>query len=312
MSAPDATLGRVERMVALRSFPGWGDLDSRDLATVAAVSRTRRVEAGEVLNADDHPVTSVFLVVTGALRVSMDGAETGVFREHSAVGGLATFSGIERGYAIEAAEDTVCLEIAAPDMEEIFEDRFPILLRALRAMARTTVELRKSLPRAGFSNVVNEGPICPARPLDLVERIFFLRKNLAMAGRIDSVAVSARMATEVRLGPGEVVWEVGDDGDSMMVLICGRVRCSTPSGQTWEMGANDIIGGLGSLGQLPRWYRVEVVDGVVALVLSRDTSIDVWEDHPDLAMQILGIFARSILDLQRRRSELTQASDEAE
>lgn len=312
MSAPDATLGRVERMVALRSFPGWGNLTATDLATMAAATRTSRFAKGEVVVHADHPVTSVYLIVTGALRVCIDGFETGIYGSQAAVGGLAAFSGLERGYGIDAVEDTVCLEIATADMEEIFEDRFPILLRALRAMARTMIDLRKGLPHAGFSNEVDMGPVCPARPLDLVERIFFLRRTLAMGGRIDSIAVTARLATEIRHGPGEVIWEVGDAGDTMLVIVCGRVQCSTPEGLRWQMGAGDMLGSLGSLAQQPRWYRVEVLDGMVALVLSRDGSIDVWEDHPELAMQVLAIFARSILGLQRRRAKLRGASEEAE
>ncbi len=297
---PDVTLGRVERMVTMRGFPGWSDASAGDLAILASATRVRAFARGEILQPADDPAARLWMIVSGEVRVVADGVETGRFGEQSAVGGLAAFSGREQGYEISALEDTVALEITSADMEEVFEERFGLLLRVLRAMAGMCVDLRLQLPRAGFDHEAEVGPVCPARPLDLVERILTLGDNLAMGGQVDSLAVIARYAHELRYDPGHVIWEAGEPASHFVTLVCGRVRCTTPAGAEWIMGANDMIGGLGSLAQRPRWFRAEVLDGVVGLSLRRDVTIDIWEDHPDIAMRVLRTFAGSALDLQRR------------
>ncbi|MGE0787818.1 MAG: Crp/Fnr family transcriptional regulator [Sandaracinaceae bacterium] len=303
MPSSDVEIGRVERIVALRSFPGWSDVDASDLAVIANAAKARRYAAGDVLCDPHEPPDALFLVVSGSVRAALDGVETGRFGEHSAVGGLAAFAEISRGYELVALEETVALELAHSDMEEIFEDRFILLLRVLSTLAKSSIALRQKLPLGGFSNDAKVGPPRPPRPLDLIERILVLSSNFAMAGRIDSVAVLARSARELRHEVGDVVWRCGDPGDSMLSIVSGRVRCTAEDGTTWDLGAGDLAGGMCSLGYVPRWYTMEVIDPLLALMMRRDVSIDVWEDHPDLALQSLKVFAQGLLRLQRRVGE---------
>jgi len=303
--AGEPLVGRVERLVAMRSFPGWGELPTRDLVTLGAIATPRRIGVGEKVFLEGQPVQSVLLVLDGELALSRGGKRLGLYGQGSGVGGLAAFARDPRGYDCLATRDSTVLELHAEDLEELFEDRFPILLAVIRELARENIELRENLPpSAGFPARAEVGEQCPAQALDLVERIFFLRKTLAFgAGRIDSVAELAKGSEEIRAGAGEVIWRRGDRADGVLAIVCGTLRCKTSDGLAFELGAGDLAGGLDALGGVPRWFDAEVGEGLVALSMSRDLTVDVWEDHPDLALEVLQAFAAGLLALLERAAE---------
>lgn len=304
MSAREAEIGRVERLVALRSFPGWVDLPTGDLATLAEVATPRWFETGARLLEEGQPVSRIYLVVRGELALRRGGVEIGRYGPHTGVGALAAFARDARGYECAALTDTLVLEMHADDLTELFEDRFLVLLRVLQEMARESIRIRRGLrPSAGFPRTADPGERCPMRRLDLVERIFFLRQNLAFAsGFIDSIAALARSADEVRLPSGQVLWRPGDRADAMIALVCGTVRARTPEGLEFAFGAGDLVGGLDSTAREPRWFEAVVEDGMVGLTLQRDATVDVWEDHPDLGMEVLRGFSAGLLSLLEQKA----------
>ncbi|MCB9595720.1 MAG: cyclic nucleotide-binding domain-containing protein [Sandaracinaceae bacterium] len=297
-----ADLGRVERMLALRAFPGWHDLRSDELATLAAIAHPRLAPAGTVLVAPGEEVDRLFLVVSGEVEAKLGSRVLGRYGPGDSVGGLVAFGGAADGYFATAVEDTTMLVLRTSELEEVFEDRFRVLSHVLRELARQIIRLRKRiLPTAGFPPDAKTGDACPARSLDLVQRMFYLRKNLGMEGSsIDSVAVLAKTAEEIRLGPGEALWRTGDPPTSMVAILCGRVRCESAEGHVFELGAGDLAGSLDATAELPRWYDCHVVDGLVGLRMSHDITFDVWEDHPELPLRLLRAFSRSVLALLDR------------
>lgn len=300
--APFGGLGSVERMLALRSFPAWHDLNPSELAALSAIARPLFAPAGATLVGAEENVDVIFLIVRGAVESRRHGKTLGRYEAGDSVGGLAGFSGEHAGYEVVTREDSVVLALSLAELEELFEDRFSILARVLRELARQAIKLRRRLgTSAGFPEAADPGVACPARTLDLVQRMVYLRRSLGMRGTsIDSVAVLAKTAEEVRLAPGERLWRVGDPSDAMVAILCGRVRCTTPEGQRFELGAGDLVGSLDATGQVPRWYDCEVVDGIVALRLPRDITFDVWEDHPELPLRLLAAFSRHVLALLER------------
>ncbi|MCA9604564.1 MAG: cyclic nucleotide-binding domain-containing protein [Myxococcales bacterium] len=300
---PFGGLGRVERMIALRSFPAWHDLLPQELATLSAIARPGRVRAGATLIGLEDDVDAIFLVVHGRVVSRRHGAELGRYGPGDAVGGLVAFTGDSTGYEVVALEDTVLLTFQVTELEELFEDRFSILARVLRAMSRQAIQLRRALGgTAGFPASADPGETCPARSLDLVQRMVYLRRSLAMqSSSIDSVAVLAKTAEEIRLAPGDVLWRVGDPSSSIVVVLCGRLRGTNADGIRFELGAGDLAGSLDATAEVPRWYDCEVIDGLVALRLPRDITLDVWEDHPELPLGLLGQFSRTVLALLEQR-----------
>lgn len=292
-------VGRVEKLVALRSFPGWAELPTPELAALSELAEPRAAPVGTTLLSEGQPVTTIYLVMRGELTIRRDGVEIGRYGPHSGVGGLAAFARDPRGYECEATRDSLLLALHADELEEVFEDRFVVLGSVLRELARETVRLRRRMrPNAGFPAEADPGERCPARRLDLVERIFFLRRNLAFAsGFIDSIAALARSAEELRLAPGERLWRAEDRADHLLAVVCGTIEARTPDGTTFAFGAGDLVGGLDAVGEVPRWFDAEVGEGLVALRMESDPTLDVFEDHPDLGLDVLQGFSAALLAL---------------
>lgn len=306
MRLAEVEVGRVERLVAMRAFPGWSELTASELAALAGAATPRWIPAGVRLFEEGAPVTTLYVVIRGELAVYRGGVELGRYGPHTGVGGLAAFARDPRGYECRALADTLALELDLEDLEEIFEDRFGVLVQVLAELARESIRVRRRLaPHAGFPARASGGEQCPARPLDLVERIFFLRRNFAFApGRIDSVAALAKCATEVRVEKGAPLWRFGDPADALLAVVCGTVGARAPDGLSFAFGAGDLVGGLDALGEVPRWFDASAGDGLVALRVERDVALDVWEDHPDLGLDVLESVASGLLSLVERSREV--------
>jgi hypothetical protein len=203
------------------------------------------------------------------------------------------------GQQIIAQGDTEVFEVFMDDMEEVFEDSFPILVTVIRGMARGVLETRLRIPgTAGFSSET----IAESRrgeKLGLVERILFTRHLIAYGkARVEAIAELAREMEERRLPAGSVLWEENDPAPFQYLIYSGVVDCSTSKGHQFAFGANSVIGGIDSMSDAPRWYRA--VARTDMLVLRSDVThlIDVIEDHPDMGVDMLRVLAGIMLAIQ--------------
>ncbi len=291
-------VGQVQRMLLLRTFPAYAQLSPEHLAVLAAYTRQRFYRAGEHLSREGRPATSIHFVVSGEVELWRSGAEVRRLGPKSVVGGLSAFAREPQGYDAVARTETVALEMHVDDSLDIFEDHFALLKTVLRAISAEVLRTRKRMgPSAGFGHAeVYEGP-SPERPLDLVERMARLRKSISFAeSRLDAIAELAREAREERHPPGAVLWREGERMDSFCVLASGIVTCaSRETGQQFRFGAGDAVGALDAMAALPRWYTATVTDDAVLLRIECETMFDLFEDHFELATDVLAMMARSIL-----------------
>jgi len=303
MPASPQLLANIERLMVLRTFAGFATLSPSEVGVMAELTRKRFYPAGTIISSEGAPSRSIHFIVDGEVELKRHGHTLEKFGPRSAVGGLNSLARDPDTPEILALEDTVTLEILTEDMEDVFEDNFEILVNVTRAVARGIMQLRRELGgEAGFDQD-GESAVCPARKLDLVERIFFLRKSIAFANtRIEALAQLARNAKEVRLPAGTVLWNEGDDSDRLMFIICGTVKCSTASGQEFTFRGGGSIGGIDTLADEPRWYGANVTDGLVALEFDREIFLDVLEDHHEMARDFVGVLAAGVIALMERRA----------
>jgi CRP-like cAMP-binding protein len=301
-------IGRLDQIRVLRRlFAAQTGLSTAAVAALAAHVVTVRIPAGKSLHSPDEPVSETYLVVEGELAAQYRAGGPKMFGPPSAVGMLPGLARIHDGYRSWATRDSVALRLRVDDILEVFEDHFELLYSTLRALAGEGVDLRKRAgPHAGFSNVVPEGTECPSRPLDLVERTLCLRRSFGLGhSHIDELAELARGANELRRPAGTQLWAAGDPAGTMLLVVCGSVRGLTPEGQEFQLGAGDIVGGLGMVAEVPRWFEAKVQEDMVALSLQHEVLIDLLEDQPDLGFDFLQLIASTLLML---REKTVQAS----
>jgi CRP-like cAMP-binding protein len=301
MPARMRATGTVERVLALRAFPGFARLPTDHLAGLAECTVERDVRRGEALALSGTPVPSVFFIRRGRVHVVHEGVAVRSFTGGAVVGGLAGLTRDPEGQHLVAAEDTDVFEVAVEDMEDFLEDSFPTLTVVMQGLAQGVRELRRQLPRdAGYRDDAGEF-LRSERALGLVERVLFARNLLAFGrARVEAMAELVRDMAIARFRAGQVLYREDDEARDSLLIYSGAVRCASSSGQRFLMGPDSQIGGVDALARARRWYTATAETDVVALRSDVTNLLDTIEDHPDMGLDIVRVLARTMKTLQYR------------
>ena len=209
---PDAArlVPPLERMLYLERVPMLSGLSGSHIAVIADAATERFFPAGTVVFREGEPVGSVHFVVQGSLATLRRGVRVGRVGPSAGAGGISLFARVPFGSLVVADEDTLTLELDGDAVSDVLDDHFPILHHFLREMSRRSIDLLTRFrldPSAGV-------PECPlddpgTGEIDLVDRLFFLRRNPAglaaragiqRRGRPSRAGVSARRPRGARRG----------------------------------------------------------------------------------------------------------------
>jgi CRP-like cAMP-binding protein len=309
---PRMGVGQIERLLILRTFPGFADLAPELVGVLADHTRERFFPAGSYLLRAGEPIDAIHFVVQGRVEMRRHGERYREMGPKSAVGGLAAFARDPYGYDVIALEDCVTLEERIDDAVDIMEDHFPILRGVMRAIAREVVRLRRNDDqKAGFVEADDPGPVCPPEPLDFVERMALIRESMTFAKtRVEAVADLARDAHEVRMEGGETIWREGDPPGETFIIVSGIVDCRNDEGQRFRFGPGDVIGALDGMAMEPRWFTSSVVRDLVALKISSESMYDIFEDNFDIAMDLIEGMSISLMAMYDKQSGLAPEKSE--
>lgn len=302
MRAESVDVAPVERVLALRTFPVFEGLSPAELAVMAEHVRPRRFRKGALVLRREIPVRSLHFVISGRVELLRDGERSRSLGPHDVLGGLASLMDEPLRERAVAVEDTITLQLDRDDMEDVFEDNFPIFCGVLRVMARMLVASRKKLG-SDIADIV--APLqTSARELaqlGLVERILVLRDSMDFADtEIEALADVAQDAEEVELPSGRVLWQIGDPADHFVVVIDGRLRCVSETGHELRYGPGVVIGAINSLSGEPRWYTAMAEGRLRCLRIRTQNLLDVIEDNMAVGMNLLRVIARRIHDVGDR------------
>lgn len=241
--------GREEGRRPRTEIPLFSELDSDAFAEVLDRLVSRTLSMGEVLFRRGDPGDSIFIVVSGAVRVSRDGMTLEELSEGAFFGEGAFFSREPRSADVTAVAPAELLEIRREDTEALIE-RYPGVATALAGFYRRRV----------LDGVLAASPVFGLLPeAD--------RKRLADALQV------------VHLAAGEVVVREGDRDRSLYVVKRGtfRVTTSAPGSREpailGELGPGSLFGEVSLLGDTRR----------TATVTSREEGEVLRATHADLA-----------------------------
>jgi len=290
--------GQVERILHLKQLPVIGTLPSADLALVAERMRERFFKKGDWLLREGEPARAFYAVLDGTLHVSRQGDTIGHTRAGGVVGGFAIIGRDERGLSVRAEADTLVLEVEADAVFDILEDNFGIMHHVLRDIARQLICIIARQPNPwGHIPMPPDPGMARPRELDLVERIFFMRKSSPFRrASINALAELSRGFTEVRPEPGTTLWKAGDPSNFVSLIVSGEVTCTTPGGVAQHLGPGTPLGSIEATAEVPRWYTAVTRTPVTALNGPIAGLIDVFEDNYGMAMDYTALMARWLMD----------------
>lgn len=102
----------------------------------------------------------------------------------------------------------------------------------------------------------------------------------------------AGLCTEVRLAAEDVLFEAGDLGDAMYVIVEGQVRIMSANRVITNLGRGECVGEMAALDWEPRSATVIADSPALLIRLGRNELMDLLRDHPALvhalAMVLVG------------------------
>ncbi len=135
--------------------------------------------------------------------------------------------------------------------------------------------------------------------LTTVEKMLFL-SSVEMFSDIplQSLTAIAGIAEEARRGPGEVVFNEGDAGDSLYLIINGSVGVMKDGGGSARLvatlGEGECVGEMAILSDEPRSASVETIDDTGFLVIDKKSFKTLIRKHPEIAFHIFDILVKRL------------------
>ncbi|TQS40551.1 Crp/Fnr family transcriptional regulator [Cryptosporangium phraense] len=107
---------------------------------------------------------------------------------------------------------------------------------------------------------------------------------------------------------GDVLFHEGDESDSVLVLVSGRVKAYSSTGGGTEVllavrGPGALVGELAAIDERPRSATVEALEPVTALVLPLGAFEEYLRAHGRLALLLARMLADRLRDADRKRIE---------
>ncbi|MCI5047367.1 MAG: Crp/Fnr family transcriptional regulator [Aquisalinus sp.] len=127
-----------------------------------------------------------------------------------------------------------------------------------------------------------------------------LKKNVFFSAYSDQELEDLfSLARTVTFKSRKEIFGQGDQGDSMFILLSGRVKISTFSTTGKEtvlsfLGPGDILGEIALLDEGPRTAAAHVLEETRALQLHRKDFLPFIEKHPRIALQIISVLCQRL------------------
>jgi CRP-like cAMP-binding protein len=108
----------------------------------------------------------------------------------------------------------------------------------------------------------------------------------------DMLAALAQKVNRRTLGRNEVLFNKGDIGDSLFVILSGGVKVVTQDEGGNEIalnkvGAGEIVGEMSLLDHEPRSAGIIALEKTITLELKREDFMEIMKSQPDLALSVI-------------------------
>lgn len=145
--------------------------------------------------------------------------------------------------------------------------------------------------------------------MDVSERIEQLSKVTIFSGLTrPALELISRVATEESHNPGTKIFQHGDPGDKLYILLEGRVRISREVPGMGEealaiLGPGAVFGEMALLDEAPRSADARVHEPCRLLVVPKDAFEDLLFLHKDLAYEVLWSVVRMLAQRLRETND---------
>jgi CRP-like cAMP-binding protein len=149
--------------------------------------------------------------------------------------------------------------------------------------------------------------------LTTVEKMLFLHSvDIFKDIPLDNLMTIAGIASEESYTKNTVLFEEGEEGDSLYLIVEGRVGVKKKGNEDEELvaeiGASQCVGEMAILSDEPRTATVETMEDTNLLVINKKSFKTIVRKNPEIAFHIFNILVRRMRGAYKH-SELKKGDD---
>lgn len=149
--------------------------------------------------------------------------------------------------------------------------------------------------------------------LSIVEKVLVLKSAPLFAETPDNVlAEVAGLAEQIDFDGGQTIFNKGDPGDSLYIVVGGSVQVLDEGRLLNELGEGDCFGELALLDPEPRLATVVAVEPTSLLRLDAPHFHEILDSQPEVSVAVIRVITRYLrgqLNYAREASARLQAID---
>ncbi|MFH1809836.1 MAG: cyclic nucleotide-binding domain-containing protein [Pseudomonadota bacterium] len=138
-------ISTVEKVLFLKGVELFGQISGEDLSQIAQIADEVEFEREQLVMREGELGDSLFLIISGQVRVHKVELEIAVLGERQVVGEMALLDSEPRSASVTAVTDVTLLRIQQEDFADILTEKPEIALGIIKVLSR---RLRKTTSRA--------------------------------------------------------------------------------------------------------------------------------------------------------------------
>lgn len=128
-----------------------------------------------------------------------------------------------------------------------------------------------------------------------IERVAIMKSVEMFAGTPDHIlAAVARIVEEIELRAGQSLFQEGDPGDCLYIVVEGELRVHSQARTLTRLGPGKVVGELALLDPEPRSASVNALTDALLFRIDKDPFDEVMADRPEIARGIIRTLTRRI------------------
>jgi CRP/FNR family cyclic AMP-dependent transcriptional regulator len=141
---------------------------------------------------------------------------------------------------------------------------------------------------------------------DLFDRLILLKKSpIFSMVMTDDLRVVAQAMEKQEYFAGDCIFEIGDQGDHLYIIVSGKVGISLeskPSSKSYiaTLSSGDCFGEMNLLDDLPRSATAEVIEDTTLLSLEKTRLRGLIQSYPDMSIGMLRSLSLRLRDANQK------------
>ena len=297
----------LQRVAALKRTPIFAEVPEQVLSEFAPDAVERTFAAGADIIREGEVGSTLCVIVAGKVRIHRWTLTLAELGEGGVFGELSALSPEPRSANVNAAAETRVLELTAAAVERMIEARGEAaegIIRVLCQRIQTTISERTYHETGSFRALrAAASAASPTRLLLELEKVVLLKKVEIFQSLSDTILLHlARLAKEQWLDAGDTLFEKGELGTAMYVIVEGEIAVHDDDRLIATLRPGEIFGELAMLTSEMRSSSISAKTPARLLKITQSIMRELMWDHYHMTRGVIRILVtrlRTMMAVQK-------------